>query len=324
MKKKIVIALVIVLAGAVAWVSRDEEPREGTVAPPPAEFGGKPAVSGAAEEPSDREVTAMPPDVAPDAQDRDCWEREAAAPNEAAVPADPQAQQVSATERSIRDTEPVKVGREVAQVPIVATAKIRGVVRFSGDPPEPARSPISSDRFCPKGHDDDLLLDRGAVKDVLIWIESAPAGDAGVLPPARLAQRGCRYEPKILPVFPGQQIEIINEDPTLHNVELVGEFNIAMPKPATMLRRVKRTRPGADPVPIRCAVHPWMRAWAFVAPHPYFAVTDEKGEFEITGLPPGTHRLIAWHAKLGRLEGKIAEAAAGTPVPVEITFSLSN
>jgi hypothetical protein len=29
--------------------------------------------------------------------------------------------------------------------------------------------------------------------------------------------------------------------------------------------------------------------------HPYFAVTDAEGKFEISGVPPGTYNLVAWH-----------------------------
>jgi hypothetical protein len=32
-----------------------------------------------------------------------------------------------------------------------------------------------------------------------------------------------------------------------------------------------------------------------VVPHPYYAVTDESGKFEITGVPPGEYEIVAWH-----------------------------
>ena len=38
-----------------------------------------------------------------------------------------------------------------------------------------------------------------------------------------------------------------------------------------------------------------MNAWAAAFDHPYFAVTDELGRFEIKGIPPGSYTLIAWH-----------------------------
>jgi hypothetical protein len=52
-------------------------------------------------------------------------------------------------------------------------------------------------------------------------------------------------------------------------------------------------------VPFKCDVHGWMNAYAGVVDHPYFAVTDGSGRFELKGLPPGTYTVEAWHEKLG-------------------------
>ena len=32
-----------------------------------------------------------------------------------------------------------------------------------------------------------------------------------------------------------------------------------------------------------------------MAVHPYYAVTDESGRFELTDVPPGEYELVAWH-----------------------------
>ena len=36
-------------------------------------------------------------------------------------------------------------------------------------------------------------------------------------------------------------------------------------------------------------------AWVVVAPHPYYAVTDEAGRFVLPQVPPGTYQLVVWH-----------------------------
>ena len=60
-----------------------------------------------------------------------------------------------------------------------------------------------------------------------------------------------------------------------------------------------------DPFYIKCDVHPWMKAWVMVADHPYFAVTDENGNFEINNvLPPGEYELGFWHERLSNLPKK--------------------
>ena len=43
------------------------------------------------------------------------------------------------------------------------------------------------------------------------------------------------------------------------------------------------------PQPEPAASHGWMRAWIYVVPHPWFAVSDEKGAFRIAAIPPGDH-----------------------------------
>jgi hypothetical protein len=48
-----------------------------------------------------------------------------------------------------------------------------------------------------------------------------------------------------------------------------------------------------------CNVHGWMAAWVGVVAHPYYAVTDETGAFELKGVPPGTYTIEAWHEKFG-------------------------
>jgi hypothetical protein len=43
-----------------------------------------------------------------------------------------------------------------------------------------------------------------------------------------------------------------------------------------------------------------MRSYVGVLPHPFFAVTGADGAFQLTGLPPGTYTVEAWHETLGR------------------------
>jgi len=38
-----------------------------------------------------------------------------------------------------------------------------------------------------------------------------------------------------------------------------------------------------------------MNAEILVVSHPYYAVTDERGEFELTDVPPGQYEIVAWH-----------------------------
>jgi hypothetical protein len=61
-----------------------------------------------------------------------------------------------------------------------------------------------------------------------------------------------------------------------------------------------------------------MNAYAAVLDHPYFAVTDKDGKFELKTLPPGTYTIEAWHEKLGTQDQKVTIAEKETK---DITFT---
>ena len=77
--------------------------------------------------------------------------------------------------------------------------------------------------------------------------------------------------------------------------EVNSAFNFAMP--AKSDPSSKKFDKNEDPFYIKCDVHPWMKSWVLVQDHPYFAVTDEKGNFKIENIPSGTYEVIAWQEK---------------------------
>ena len=61
-----------------------------------------------------------------------------------------------------------------------------------------------------------------------------------------------------------------------------------------------------------CDIHSWMKSFVFAMDHPYFAVTDEKGQYKIAGLPAGDYTVAAWHEEFGEQEAKITVGASGS------------
>ena len=55
-------------------------------------------------------------------------------------------------------------------------------------------------------------------------------------------------------------------------------------------------------IPVKCNIHPWMKAYVGVVSHPYFAVTGDDGSFELKDLPPGDYTIQVWHEKYGTQE----------------------
>jgi plastocyanin len=118
--------------------------------------------------------------------------------------------------------------------------------------------------------------------------------------PVTIASVGCRFEPYVSAIQAGQRLLFVNRDSVLHNVHasssLGEEKNYAMmPKSKPLELRVEH----ADAVRINCDVHPWEFAYVTKVEHPYFAVTDAEGKFEIKGLREGKYTVEATHRKAG-------------------------
>jgi hypothetical protein len=159
----------------------------------------------------------------------------------------------------------------------------------------------------------------GALKNVVVSIDGIRGGrpfPSGARP--RLDQRGCWFIPHVQVVPAGVEIDIINSDGILHNIHTFPKnnppINMAQPKFKKIMSHAF-ARP--DVVKVNCDVHSWMNAWIVVAPHPYFAVTDEDGRFTMSDVPGGTYTLRAWHEALGTREQTIAVQPGGT---AEATF----
>jgi hypothetical protein len=70
---------------------------------------------------------------------------------------------------------------------------------------------------------------------------------------------------------------------------------------------------------VDCDLHPWMRAWVVVADHPFYAVTNDRGEFMLDNVPPGEYTLRLWQESLGAVTNDVTvREEAITTVTVEM------
>ena len=209
----------------------------------------------------------------------------------------------------------------LALAPVPAAAgDLRGTVRFQGTPP--VLSPLEATKekaLCGESVPDEAIqVAGGKLKNVVVVVKGAPvpAPSKGVLD-----QRTCRFVPhvQVLPV--GSTLDVVNGDPTLHNVHgYLGQataFNLAMPsKDARMSRQLRK--PGL--VVVKCDVHAWMSAYVWVVDAPA-AVTGADGTFSISGIPPGTWEVTAWHERLGERKSTVTIPATGA---AELDFTFGN
>ncbi len=193
------------------------------------------------------------------------------------------------------------------------SASIGGKISFAGTAPAPEKIKVSADPYCQKEHKDGLerkVVDvkDGGLKDVFVYVKS---GVTGTYPPptdpVELDQSGCMYKPHIVALQVGQPLKIKNNDETLHNIHprpaVNQEFNVGQARKGMEVTKVFDKKEVM--IPVGCDVHPWMRSFISVLDHPFFAVTDEDGKYEIKGLPAGEYEVEAVHEKLKSQMGKI-------------------
>ncbi|MFP6614850.1 MAG: hypothetical protein VCB26_00470 [Candidatus Hydrogenedentota bacterium] len=196
-----------------------------------------------------------------------------------------------------------------------AGTSVSGTVIFEGKAPVPPILDTRGEAFCKEMHEKNPLRADGAEIGpkgefawIFVWIDNPPEGNyPAPTESAYLSQKNCRYEQPVLAFMTLQKLMIHNDDDTTHNVRGFPRnnkiFNFGQP-PGLPPRN--RTFKNAEmPLKIKCDVHSWMKSFAFVMDHPFFAVTDMAGAFKIDDLPLGTYTLKTWHEKLGELSREI-------------------
>ncbi|HEX8698752.1 MAG TPA: DUF2012 domain-containing protein [Myxococcaceae bacterium] len=209
--------------------------------------------------------------------------------------------------------------------PVGGRGTVKGVVKFNGEAPALAEVAPSADPAC-EGmslKDQSVLVKDGKLANVLVRVRGPVAGAAAApSEPVVIDQQKCTYLPRVQGAMAGQSIMVKNSDGTMHNVRGLagtkGLFNLAQPPSAPP---VTKPVPGeVEVLTLKCDVHPWMRAYVPVSPHPYFATTAEDGSFSLANVPEGTYTLEAWHESLGT---KTAEITVKEGAAAEASFEFS-
>ncbi len=217
----------------------------------------------------------------------------------------------------------VKAGGPPASVSntTTGTATLRGVVKFVGAAPKSTPVNMAADSSCAKQHpvpvlSQDVVTDANrGLQNVIVFIADG-LGNQTFDPPSQpvvLTQKGCMYQPHVLAMQANQRLEVVNDDPTSHNIHPVPANNREWNKSQPPGSKTEETFSRAEiAIPVKCNIHPWMRGYVAVFKHPYFAVTRKDGSFDLSSLPPGTYTVKAWHEKLGTSAQKITVGANET------------
>ncbi len=150
------------------------------------------------------------------------------------------------------------------------------------------------------------------VRWVFLWLAPEPGGTPLTIHPdlrdikskqVEIDQPCCQFVPHALTLRQGQELIAKNSAPIAHNVHWTGHpvknpgGNVIVPAGQSYV--IQDLKADRFPVKISCDIHSWMNAWVRVFDHPYFALTDADGNFEIKQAPAGNFRLISWQESIG-------------------------
>ena len=192
---------------------------------------------------------------------------------------------------------------------------ITGKISYTGAKPSPKVIHMETEPACMAANTGPVYTQEievnpnNTLKDAFVAVTDGLGNYSFTTPttPVILDQKGCTYHPHVLGLMAGQELQVVNSDNTTHNIHPIPkdnpEWNTSMPPHAQPLDK-KFNRPELM-IPVKCNVHPWMKAYIGVMKNPYFSVTGSDGTFEIKGLPPGEYTLTAWQEKLGTQTMKV-------------------
>ena len=206
---------------------------------------------------------------------------------------------------------------------------LKGTVTWTGALPVPKMvTPATDKETCGAHPDESLVVDKDSkgVKNVLVTLVGVRAGKAFAGRKAELDQKGCVFTPRLLVVASKGQVAFKNSDDVGHNIHIYSKRNRAFNQmvPAGMKPVVKTFR-RRERIKVTCDIHPWMRATIVVTDHPYVAVTDAKGRFNMADVPPGTYKVKVWYERGAELkfDKTVQEVTVEADQEAVVDFTLS-
>ena len=220
----------------------------------------------------------------------------------------------------VQPTVPVKYDPD-------STGSIAVTAVFDGKVPD-ALPPLTLDTSKTQGCEDTHTMDmadrsrlvnkEGRIQNVVVMVEIDDVKPEVPDAPYVLDQRGCRYEPHVLVVPVGAEIEYKNSDGINHNVHTFSKKNAAMNNNVAAGASERQKFEKTEDFAIKCDIHPWMSSYVVVTDAARFGTTDANGTFKLEGLPPGEYKVEYWHETLGKGKSESIQVEAGATANAEI------
>lgn len=207
---------------------------------------------------------------------------------------------------------------------VTGAGSISGTVKLSGAAPAVKPHEVNKDQeVCGKTKPNESLVVGGdkSVQYAVVRLTDIKKGkklDTSVK--VVLDQSGCQFHPHVVIAPIGGSLDVKNSDPITHNIHTFSfdndPINKAQPKTLPVIP-AKFEAP--EVIKTQCDIHKWMGAWIVATDHPYVAVTDAKGQFKLSDVPPGTYKMEIWHETLALVTKEVTvKGGADSAVAVEL------
>ncbi len=214
-------------------------------------------------------------------------------------------------------------------------ATLKGRFAFDGNPPAAKAIDVNKDQEVCSKHplvDESIQIgsDKGLANVVLFVrnrkVEVHPDYEATATKPVLLDNIGCRFEPHVATVRTSQPLLIKNSDPVGHNTNAALSANPPFNVIISANREAEQKLGSAESAPatVTCNIHPWMKGYVLVQPHPYMAVSAKDGTFEIKNLPAGVPlEFQLWHEASTGSNGALAIEAGDVKSQANGRFTIT-
>jgi hypothetical protein len=197
---------------------------------------------------------------------------------------------------------------------------VSGKVTYEGTPAKQKPIDMSKEPSCAQQHPIPIITETVVVgpgntlQNVVVYISAgAPDESSAPAQAVTITQKGCQYLPHVVPMLVNQELKVVNDDQTSHNIHPLAkvnrEWNKSQP-PGTPPFSEKFDKP--EFIAVKCNIHPWMHSTFAVLKTSHHAVTSENGGFTLPNLPPGKYTVTAWHESYGEQSQEVTIAGSET------------
>jgi hypothetical protein len=203
---------------------------------------------------------------------------------------------------------------------------VSGKITYEGTPAKQKPIDMSKEPSCAKQYttlpttETVVTGPNNALENVVVYISAGAPDEAAPSKAAVFTQKGCRYLPHVLAFQVNQELNVLNEDQTSHNIHPLAKIN----------REWNKSQPPGSPpidekydkaemIPVKCNIHPWMHGTFAVLKNSHYSVSGEDGSFTLPSLPPGKYTITAFHESYGDQSQEVTISGSETKT-VSFTF----